>query len=123
MVLLQVGRVAPGALVIPVLVDASPVQRIAGPKLPVWIEMIPALAALGRRPRVPGDSQSLEAAVRQGDQILLQRRDAKRIGDFEIRQLAVRAVGEDPEFSVLFEKDAFHSVFLKVAPSKRPSTL
>ncbi len=113
MVLLQIGRVAPGALVIPVLVDAGPVQRIAGAKFSVGIEMKPALAALGRWPRVPGDSQSLQAAVGQGDQILLQRRDAEGVGDVEIGQFAVGAIGADPEFSVLLEECALHPVLFK----------
>jgi len=49
-VLAQVGRVAVGALVVPVLVDAGPVQRIAGLQLLIGIEVEPALPALVLRP-------------------------------------------------------------------------
>ena len=81
------------ALVIPVLIDAGPVQRIAGRQVAIGIEMEPALPALVLRARVPRNAERLKPAFRQFDQILLQRRDAERVADFEVCELAVRAVG------------------------------
>jgi hypothetical protein len=58
----------------------------------------PALAALVRRARVPGDAERLQPPAREADQVLLQRRPAEGVGDGITRGLAVRAVGVDPEF-------------------------
>ena len=80
-VLFEVSRVAGGALIVPGLVAPGPVQRAARRQRLVRIKMHPALAALILRPAVPGDSERLIAPARKGDQILLQRIDAERIGD------------------------------------------
>src|SRR5262249_42865636 len=58
-VLLQVGRVALGALVVPVLCRVRPVQHVAMIDLLVWIEMKPALPALLLRARIPRDAERL----------------------------------------------------------------
>jgi putative serine protease PepD len=49
-----------GAHEVPVLVDAGPVQRIAGAKIQSRIEMEPALPALCFGTRIPGDSEGLQ---------------------------------------------------------------
>ena len=68
--LAQVGGMAIGALVVPDLVDAGPVQRLAGFQLAVGVEGEPALAALRGGPAVPGDAQGLQAAAGKADQVL-----------------------------------------------------
>ena len=91
-VLLQVGGVAVGAHVVPGLVAPGPVQPIAGGQPLVGIEMEPALAALLLRAAVPRDAERLKAPAWHGNQVLLQRIDAERIGDLVIMQRAVGAV-------------------------------
>ena len=66
--------------------------------------MKPALAALVLRTAVPGDRQRLQAAVREFDQILLQRINAEGVFDLEARKLAVGTVGLDEELVVLPEE-------------------
>ncbi len=102
--LAQVGRVAFGALEVPVLGDAGPVQRIAGPDLLAGIEVKPALAALRLRTRIPGDAERLLAAARKVDQVLLQRVDAEGVADLEVGSLAVGPVGVDHEPAVAAEE-------------------
>ena len=70
-VLLQVGRVALGAHVVPVLVWAGPMERVVGGDFFVRIEVKPPLAAVLRRPAVPRDAQCLAPAVREFDEVLL----------------------------------------------------
>ena len=62
-VLFEICRVAVGALVVPVLIDASPVKRMSGRQLLVGVEMEPALATLVLRPRIPGNAQRLHPAI------------------------------------------------------------
>jgi hypothetical protein len=59
------------------------------------VEMEPALLV-----DIPCDRQSLEAAVGQLDQVLLQRVDAEGIAHFIVVQLAVRPVGADEELPI-----------------------
>ena len=96
-ILAQVGGVAVRALVVPVLVDAGPVQRIARADVLAGVEVKPALAACVRRTGIPGDGQRLQPAARKLDQVLLQRIDAEGVADPEVLQRAVRAVGPDLE--------------------------
>jgi hypothetical protein len=103
-VLAQLGRVALGAHEVPGLVDAGPMQRITGLELPVGVEVKPALPALILGPRIPGDAERLHPAVREGDQILLERVDAERVADLECAELAVRPVGDDEELAVAPEE-------------------
>ena len=88
---------AVGAHVVPGLVAPGPVQPIAGRQPLVRIEVEPALAALLLRAAVPGDAERLIAAAGQGDQILLQRIDAERVGDRVVVQRPVGAVGAHHE--------------------------
>ena len=108
-VLAQLGRVALGAHEVPGLVDAGPMQRIAGLELAVGVEMEPALPALVLGPRIPGDAERLDPAVREGDQVLLQRIDAERVADLEVAELAVRPVGGDEELAVALEEARGHA--------------
>ena len=66
--------------------------------------MEPALAALVRRPAVPGEAERLHPPVREGDQVLLQRVDAEDVADLEVGELAVRPVGVDEELAVPLEE-------------------
>ena len=74
----QLGRVALGALQVPVLVQASPVQRVLGVDLLLGVEVEPALPARGLGPAVPGDGERLQPATGKRDQVLLQRRRRRR---------------------------------------------
>ena len=86
-----------GAHVVPGLVAAGPVQRLAGGQLLIGVEMVPAVPALIAGTAVPGDAERLIASVREFDQILLQRLDAECIGDRIFMLLAVRAIGPHHE--------------------------
>ena len=88
-------------------------QRIVVPDRFVGIEMKPALAALVLGSGVPGERQRLQAAVRKLHQILLQRIETERVLDLEGRELAVRTVGLDQEFSVLAEEPRMHAVIVE----------
>ena len=90
-VLLQIGRVALGALVVPGLVAPGPMQRIAGLELLAGVELEPALAALVFRAAIPGDAERLIASPGKGDQILLQRIYPEGVGDPVIVQCAIGA--------------------------------
>ena len=81
---------------------SRPVQCsvVAGVDVLARVEVEPALPALLLRPRVPGDAERLQAAVREGDQVLLQRVDAERVADLEVGELAVGPVGVDEELAV-----------------------
>src|SRR5690606_23579970 len=65
--LLQPGRVAGGAHVVPVHPPARPVDEVAGRDAGVRVKRIPALT-LG----VPGDGEGLEAPAGEGDEVLLE---------------------------------------------------
>src|SRR5271165_6218023 len=103
-ILAQVGGVAIGAHVVPVLVAPRPVQRIGTRYLLSGIEMEPALAVVLLAPRIPGHNEGLYSTVGKWDQILLQRRDTERIGEVVILRLAVGAVGADVKLAVFLEE-------------------
>ncbi len=67
----QFGRMAVGAHVIPVLLQACPVQFITGIDGLVGIQMEPALPAITFRSSIPGDAQCLHTSVREFNQVLL----------------------------------------------------
>src|SRR5512139_3005816 len=117
-ILLQIGRVTPGALVIPILVDPGPMQRIAGLERHVRIKMIPALAAAFLGTRVPCDPKHLITPARHRDQILLQGIHTERVLDLEIRHLAVRPVGSDPIRSVLLKERALNTILAELCPTE-----
>ena len=106
-VLLQIGRMAPGALVIPVLIDARPMQGVARRELAAGVKIEPSLAALLFGPRIPGDPEGLQPPARQFDQILLERIKPESEFDLEIGELAVRPVGSNEIFAVAFEERGF----------------
>ena len=107
-VLSQVGRMAPGALVVPVLIDAGPMQGIARRELAAGMKIEPFLAALVFGPGIPGDPEGLQAPAGQFDQILLERIKPERELDLEIGALAVRAVGGNEIPAVATKKAGFH---------------
>lgn len=75
-----------------VLVRLAPVQRVLEVHALARVEVEPAVF-LG----IPGDAKGLQTAVADVDQVLLQRRDAKGIGHFEVGVAAIFARGVDPE--------------------------
>ena len=79
----------------------------------IGIEVEPALAAVVLRTAVPGDRQGLQAAVRERDQVLLQRIDAEGVFHLERGELAIGPVRLDEEPAVLAEKAGWHAVVLK----------
>ena len=117
-VLLQIGRVAIGALVIPGLVAPGPVQRVAGFEFLIGVEMEPALAALVFRPAVPGDPERLQPSARHRDQVLLQRIDPERVGDWIFMQSAVGAVGADHELVAVAEEGGCDPEMLQLRASE-----
>ncbi len=117
-VLLQIGRVAIGALVIPGLVRPGPVQSIAGRQFSVGIEVEPALAAILFLPAVPGDAERLAAPARKRDQVLLQRVDAEGVGDRILVQRAVRGHGPHQEFVGVTGKGRRDAEMLALGASK-----
>ena len=102
--LLEIGRVALGALVVPRLLAARPVERVRRAQRHVGIEMKPSLPALRAGPRVPGQAERLEPAVGERDEVLLQGVDTERVRDLELARLAVRALGADEELAVPAEE-------------------
>ena len=88
-------------------------QDVVVADLLVRIEVEPALAALVLRPAVPGDRQRLQPAVGKCDQVLLKRIDPERVFDFELGELAVRAVGLDQELAVAAEEARLDAVMLE----------
>ena len=80
-VTLQPGGMAIGALVVPVLVNAGPVHGIAGPALPRFIQPEPALTAVGLAAGIPGNVESLKAAIANINQVLLQRVNPEGVAD------------------------------------------
>jgi len=68
------------------------------------IEVEPALAARGLRPRVPGDRERLQPAVGKLDQVLLQRIDAEGVLDLEVGELSVPPVRASEEPAVAAEE-------------------
>src|SRR5690554_2346783 len=78
---LQPGGMAIGALVVPVLVNAGPVHGITGPVLPRFIQPEPALTAVGLAAGIPGNVESLKAAIANINQVLLQRVNPEGVAD------------------------------------------
>src|SRR5262249_2296996 len=104
-VLPDAGRVALRAHVVPVLAGPRPVQLVAMGPVRTGIKMKPALAAVRARPRVPRDAQRLEPAIREFDEVLLQRRDSERVLDLVVAKAAVGTVGAHHESAVAARED------------------
>jgi len=68
--------------------------------------MKPTLPASLLRSRIPRNRQSLKSTAGQLDEILLQRLDAERVADLEIRELSVCTVGADEELAIALEERA-----------------
>src|SRR5208282_1608759 len=68
----QICRMASRAFEVPVLLQPSPVQRVAGLNRLVRVEMKPSLPAVRFRPRIPGYGQSLEPPTWKLQKILLE---------------------------------------------------
>src|ERR1700683_3652457 len=109
-IFLHAGRMTLGAHEIPILVQFGPMQNIVVLDLLVRVKMEPALATPLLRSGIPCDGQRLNAAIGKFDQVLLQRRDAKRVFHLECRKLAVWIVGLDQVLSVLAEEARMNAV-------------
>jgi hypothetical protein len=114
----EIGGVALGALVVPGLVKARPVERSAGRELLLRVEVEPALPADVLRPTVPGKAQSLVAPAGKGDEVLLERGHPKGIGHCVVVELPVRPLGAHEELAVAPEERR-----RDVAFPKSPSTV
>jgi len=112
-ILAHARRMALRAHEIPVLIEPGPVQRVVVLDLLVGIKMKPALPALVFWPGVPGNGQRLQPLVWKFDQILLQRSNAEGVFDLEARELAIRPVGLNEEFSVVTEEARANTVVIE----------
>ncbi|KFB72832.1 MAG: hypothetical protein AW09_001951 [Candidatus Accumulibacter phosphatis] len=108
--LVQIGRMALGALQRPVMVNTGPVQGIPVIHFLPWIEVEPALASLTLRPRIPGNRQHLITPAGKRDQVLLQGIDAEGVADFVVGQLAVRAIAVHHELVAALEEGGLDAV-------------
>src|SRR5690606_35726794 len=95
----KAGRVAFDAHEVGVLLGAGPMEPVAVVHPSAVVEVDPA-----PRAHVPGGAVSLEATVRQAQEVLLEGIDAERVGDPILRQLSVRARRVDPEGAVTAEE-------------------
>ena len=86
----QPGRMAIRAHAIPVLTHLRPVQHVSVIDGFIPINMKPALPTLLHRAAVPGNTERLDSAVGQFDQVLLQRVSAERVADRKLLQGSVR---------------------------------
>src|SRR5690606_34148184 len=95
----KAGRVAFDAHEVGFLLGAGPMEPVAVVHPSAVVEVDPA-----PRAHVPGGAVSLEATVRQAQEVLLEGIDAERVGDPILRQLSVRARRVDPEGAVTAEE-------------------
>jgi len=89
----QVGGVALGTHVVPVLGDMGPVKDIIGRNMLILVDMIPALSAHPGRTGVPADGEALVPSPGECNKVLLQGPDSKNIGDLVVEHLAIRSFG------------------------------
>src|SRR4051812_16080901 len=101
---------APRALIIPVLIDSRPMQRVTSNKFAIRVERVPALASLFFRAGIPSYSDCLHAPARKLDQVLLERCDAKGVADLKIGQSSIGPIRVDPELAISFEERAYDPV-------------
>ena len=71
--------------------------------------MEPALPAGRFGTAIPGQAERLKTAVREGDQILLQRIDAERVGNLIVLQFTVGAIGSDEVLAVFSRECGGHA--------------
>jgi hypothetical protein len=89
----QVGGVALGTHVIPVLRDPGPVKYIIRRNAFVLINMKPALPSFTGGTGIPTQGKALVPSPWKGNQVLLQWPYAKHIGNLIIGHLAIRSFG------------------------------
>ena len=117
-VFLQIGGMTFGAHVVPVLFTSGPVQWILVRNEFLRIDVVPALAALSAAPGIPGDRQHLHVTIGHLDQVLLQRRNAKRVFDREHLEFTICIVSSNQEVAATFEKSGGHVEILKLDTGK-----
>jgi len=88
-VLSQVGGVALGTHVVPVLGYPCPVQYIFGRDPLILVDVKPPLAALAGRTSIPADGEALVPSPGEFNQVLLQGSDTKHIGDLIVGHLPI----------------------------------
>lgn len=104
----EIGGMALGAHVVPVLVGAGPVQAVAGGRDRVGIQVEPALPASLCGAGVPRNVEGLQSPPIQRQQVLLQRIHAERVAHGEFAAHAIFPLGFDKEFTVAFEEAGAH---------------
>lgn len=110
--LAQIRGVTLGAHMVPVLLEPRPVPAVRWRDRLLAIDQEPALPALGSGPRIPGEGQGLDAPVREGHEILLQRLPAEAVVDREGGEPAVGAGQLDPVSLALPEEPHRHAGLL-----------
>ena len=100
----EIGRVAVRAHVVPVEMQAGPVEQIIGRDFLVGIEVVPALPALVDRARVPANLERLEPPAFRRQEILLQRIDSEGVFDLPVLALPPPVLGIDPILPLPGEK-------------------
>ncbi len=93
----DVGGMAVGAHAIPVFRQPGPMKLVAGSDFFRRIQMKPSLAAFGARAAVPRYLERLKPPPGKRNEILLQGRNAERVGNLVFVERAVRTVGLDQE--------------------------
>src|SRR5262249_58499965 len=91
-------------LIVPGLVEARPVERIARCQPLLRIEVEPALPTRVLRTAIPGDAQCLVASAGKRDEILLERCYTKGVGDFVVVELPVRPIRAHEELAITPEE-------------------
>ena len=89
-------------------------KRISMSDFLVGIEVKPALTIMLFVAGIPGNGEALHATVREGNQVLLQRVNPKRVGKIEVLWLAVGAVTSNIKLAVFLEEAGSHAVFCEV---------
>src|SRR3954451_14698666 len=89
-------------------------QDVVVSDLLIGVEVEPALAAFVLGAAVPSDGERLQPAIRELDQILLQRIDAKGVFHLKRGELAIRSVRLDQEPAVLAKEAGWHAVVVEV---------
>ena len=98
---------------VPGLVQSGPVQNIIVLDRFICREMKPSLATSITRSAVPCNRQDLEAAVRERNEILLQRIDAEGIFHFVDGQRSIGTIGLHEKLSILTEEARLHTEIVK----------
>ncbi len=109
-----------GAHMVPVLVDACPVECIVMSDFFFLVQVKPPLSPFIAGPGVPGDTEGLEASVREFDKVLLKGIDAECKFYLVVMELPVWTVCSDHEFAVFLRELGFETVILELFIAEVP---